>query len=82
MQVDRLLEALSIWKEDREKLMEHRSLCATAGKEVCMFDSPCDGIHTPPTLCMCSHFQLAAPKPHPMLIAKGDIQVGTCFRGQ
>lgn len=48
--VDRLLEALSIWKEDREKLMEHRSLCATAGKE------------------------LAAPKPHPMLIAKGDIQ--------
>ena len=50
--MDRLLESLSIWNEEKLKTAEHKKLCAASGKD------------------------LAPPRPHPLLIAKGDIQVG------
>jgi hypothetical protein len=34
VQVDRVLEALAIWEEEKEKRAEHSKLCAAAGKEV------------------------------------------------
>ena len=32
--MDRLLEALAIWREEKEKHSQHTKLCAAAGKEV------------------------------------------------
>lgn len=33
-QVDRLLEALEIWRSEADELREHREQCELAGKEV------------------------------------------------
>ena len=34
MQVDRLLEALEIWKNESDELREHEEECRLSGKEV------------------------------------------------
>ena len=36
LQVDRILEALVIWREGRDKMVGHKEECKAAGREVCV----------------------------------------------